>query len=67
MLQTSHNDNQTYDVKVIRNQWHTATPISHCDFNYMSTSTVGRRERKLLCRLRPPMENAFRGRVAGVD
>ena len=37
MLQTSNNDNQTYDVKVIRNQYaHGDTYIYYCDFNYMS-------------------------------
>ena len=37
MIQTSNNDNQTYDVKVIRNQYaHGDTYIYYCDFNYMS-------------------------------
>jgi hypothetical protein len=36
MRQTSHADNQTYDVKVIRNQYaHGDTYIYYCDFNYM--------------------------------
>jgi len=37
MQQTSHADNQTYDVKVIRNQYaHGDTYVYYCDFNYMS-------------------------------
>jgi hypothetical protein len=37
MTQTSHADNQTYDVKVIRNQYaHGDTYIYYCDFNYMT-------------------------------
>ena len=37
MLQTSHNDNQTYDMKIIRNQYaHGDTYMYYCDFNYMS-------------------------------
>ncbi len=37
MLQTSNSDNQTYDVKVIRNQYsHGDAYVYYCDFNYMS-------------------------------
>ena len=37
MTQTSNGDNQTYDVKVIRNQYaHGDTYVYYCDFNYMS-------------------------------
>jgi hypothetical protein len=37
MLQTANSDNQTYDVKVIRNQFaHGDAYVYYCDFNYMS-------------------------------
>ncbi|MFT5471106.1 MAG: hypothetical protein ACI8UO_006239, partial [Verrucomicrobiales bacterium] len=37
MTQTSNADNQTYDVKVIRNQYaHGDTYVYYCDYNYMS-------------------------------
>ena len=44
MLQTSNSDNQTYDVKVIRNQYsHGDAYIYYCDFNYMISTASSKR------------------------
>ena len=70
MLQTSHNDNQTYDVKVIRNQYaHGDTYIYYCDFNYMSNvhSAAGDENGNCYAAFIRTLENNFRGPVESVD
>jgi hypothetical protein len=70
MLQTSHNDNQTYDVKVVRNQYaHGDTYIYYCDFNYMSNvhSAAGDENGNCYAAFIRSVENRFRGTVESVD
>ena len=70
MLQTSHNDNQTYDVKVIRNQYaHGDTYIYYCDFNYMSNvhSAAGDENGQCYSAFIRSKEDNFRGTVESVD
>ena len=70
MIQTSHNDNQTYDVKVIRNQYaHGDTYIYYCDFNYMSNvhSAAGDENGNCFAAFIRSKENHFRGTVESVD
>ena len=70
MLQTSHNDNQTYDVKVIRNQYaHGDTYIYYCDFNYMSNvhSAAGDENGNCYAAFIRSQDNNFRSTVESVD
>ena len=70
MLQTSNNDNQTYDVKVIRNQYaHGDTYVYYCDFNYMSNihSAAGDENGNCYGAFIRSRENNFRGTVESVD
>lgn len=70
MLQTSHNDNQTYDVKVIRNQYaHGDTYIYYCDFNYMSNvhSAAGDENGNCYAAFIRSKEDAFKSKVESVD
>ncbi|MEI6233942.1 MAG: hypothetical protein WCT04_12870 [Planctomycetota bacterium] len=70
MLQTSNNDNQTYDVKVIRNQYaHGDTYIYYCDFNYMSNvhSAAGDENGNCYGAFIRSKENNFSGVVESVD
>jgi hypothetical protein len=70
MLQTSHNDNQTYDVKVVRNQYaHGDTYIYYCDFNYMSNvhSAAGDENGNCYAAFIRSKEDNFRGSVESVD
>lgn len=70
MLQTSNNDNQTYDVKVIRNQYaHGDTYIYYCDFNYMSNvhSAAGDENGNCYGAFIRSLDNNFRGAVEAID
>jgi hypothetical protein len=70
MLQTSNNDNQTYDVKVIRNQYaHGDTYIYYCDFNYMSNvhSAAGDENGNCYAAFIRSKEDNFQGSVESVD
>ncbi len=70
MLQTSNNDNQTYDVKVIRNQYsHGDTYIYYCDFNYMSNvhSAAGDENGNCYAAFIRSKEDNFRSTVDSVD
>ncbi|MCE9608557.1 MAG: hypothetical protein K8U03_27035 [Planctomycetia bacterium] len=70
MLQTSNNDNQTYDVKVIRNQYaHGDTYIYYCDFNYMSNvhSAAGDENGNCYAAFIRSQDNNFRSTVESVD
>lgn len=70
MLQTSNNDNQTYDVKVIRNQYaHGDTYIYYCDFNYMSNvhSAAGDENGNCYAAFIRSKEDRFKGNVETVD
>ena len=70
MLQTSNNDNQTYDVKVIRNQYaHGDTYIYYCDFNYMSNihSAAGDENGNCYAAFIRSKEDNFKGTVESVD
>ena len=70
MLQTSHADNQTYDVKVIRNQYaHGDTYVYYCDFNYMSNihSAAGDENGNCYAAFIRSLDNNFRGDVETVD
>lgn len=70
MLQTSHADNQTYDVKVIRNQYaHGDTYVYYCDFNYMSNihSAAGDENGNCFSAFIRSQDNNFRGTVQAVD
>ena len=70
MTQTSHADNQTYDVKVIRNQYaHGDTYIYYCDFNYMSNihSAAGDENGNCYAAFIRSLDNNFRGQVESVD
>lgn len=70
MLQTSHADNQTYDVKVIRNQYaHGDTYIYYCDFNYMSNvhSAAGDENGNCFSAFIRSMDNNFHASVESVD
>ncbi len=70
MLQTSNNDNQTYDVKVIRNQYaHGDTYIYYCDFNYMSNvhSAAGDENGNCYGAFIRSLDNSFHGTVESLD
>lgn len=70
MLQTSHNDNQTYDMKIIRNQFaHGDTYMYYADFNYMSNvhSAAGDENGNVFAAFIRSKENNFRGKVESVD
>lgn len=70
MTQTSHADNQTYDVKVIRNQYaHGDTYIYYCDFNYMSNihSAAGDENGNCYAAFVRSLDNNFRGAVETMD
>jgi hypothetical protein len=70
MLQNSHADNQTYDVKVIRNQYaHGDTYIYYCDFNYMSNvhSAAGDENGNCYGAFIRSLDNNFRGVVESLD
>ncbi|MBL8825499.1 MAG: hypothetical protein JNM18_00850 [Planctomycetaceae bacterium] len=70
MLQTSNNDNQTYDVKVIRNQYaHGDTYVYYCDFNYMSNvhSAAGDENGNCDAAFIRSKEDNFQGTVESVD
>lgn len=66
MTQTSHNDNQTYDFKIIRNQYaHGDTYMYYCDFNYMSNvhSAAGDENGNCYAAFVRSMDNNFRGTI----
>ena len=68
--QTSNNDNQTYDIKVIRNQYaHGDTYIYYCDFNYMSNvhSAGGDENGNCYSAFTRSLGNNFRGVVESMD
>ncbi len=70
MTQTSHADNQTYDVKVIRNQYaHGDTYIYYCDFNYMSNihSAAGDENGNCYAAFIRSLDNNFKGTVEAID
>ena len=70
MTQTSHADNQTYDVKVIRNQYaHGDTYIYYCDFNYMTNvhSAAGDENGNCYAAFIRSLDNNFRGTVDQID
>ncbi|MBC8872840.1 MAG: hypothetical protein H8E44_25685 [Planctomycetes bacterium] len=70
MLQTSHNNNQTYDVKVIRNQYaHGDTYVYYCDFNYMSNvhSAAGDENGNCFGAFIRSLDNNYQGVVEAVD
>jgi len=70
MTQTSNNDNQTYDVKVIRNQYaHGDTYVYYCDFNYMSNvhSAAGDENGNCYAAFIRSKEDNFHGIVESVD
>jgi len=70
MLQTSNNDNQTYDVKVIRNQYaHGDTYVYYCDFNYMSNvhSAAGDENGNCYAAFIRSKDDNFRGAVESID
>jgi hypothetical protein len=70
MLQTSHANNQTYDVKVIRNQYaHGDTYIYYCDFNYMSDvhSAAGDENGNCVGAFIRSLDNNFQGVVESVE
>ncbi len=70
MLQTSNVDNQTYDVKVIRNQYaHGDTYIYYCDFNYMSNihSAAGDENGNCYGAFIRSKDNNFHGVVEALD
>ncbi|MDA1140913.1 MAG: hypothetical protein O3B01_20300 [Planctomycetota bacterium] len=68
--QTSNSDNQTYDVKVIRNQYaHGDTYVYYCDFNYMSNvhSAAGDENGHCYSAFTRSLGNNFQGVVETVD
>jgi hypothetical protein len=70
MTQNSNADNQTYDVKVIRNQYaHGDTYIYYCDFNYMSNvhSAAGDENGNCYAAFIRSKDNNFRGTVEAID
>ncbi len=70
MVQNSHNDNQTYDVKIIRNQYaHGDTYMYYCDFNYMSNvhSAAGDENGNCFAAFIHTLDNNFRATVESVD
>jgi hypothetical protein len=70
MTQTSNADNQTYDVKVIRNQYaHGDTYIYYCDFNYMTNvhSAAGDENGNCYAAFIRSKDNNFRGKVESAD
>jgi hypothetical protein len=70
MTQTSHNDNQTYDMKIIRNQFaHGDTYMYYADFNYMSNvhSAAGDENGNVYAAFIRSKENNFKGKVEAID
>ena len=70
MTQTSHADNQTYDVKVIRNQYaHGDTYMYYCDFNYMSNihSAADDENGNCYAAFVRSLDNNFHGTVESMD
>lgn len=70
MTQTSNADNQTYDVKVIRNQYaHGDTYMYYCDFNYMSNihSAAGDENGNCFAAFIRSKDDNFRGAVEAID
>lgn len=70
MTQTSNNDNQTYDMKIIRNQYaHGDTYMYYADFNYMSNvhSAAGDENGNVYAAFIRSKENNFKGKVESVD
>ncbi|QDU30400.1 hypothetical protein ETAA8_55400 [Anatilimnocola aggregata] len=70
MIQNSNADNQTYDVKVIRNQYaHGDTYIYYCDFNYMSNvhSAAGDENGNCFAAFIRSKDNNFRSSVDSFD
>ncbi len=70
MLQTSNSDNQTYDVKVIRNQYsHGDAYVYYCDYNYMSNvhSAAGDENGNCYGAFIRSKEDNFRATVETVD
>jgi hypothetical protein len=70
MTQNSNADNQTYDVKVIRNQYaHGDTYIYYCDFNYMSNvhSAAGDENGNCYAAFIRSLDNNFKGSVDSYD
>lgn len=70
MTQTSNADNQTYDVKVIRNQYaHGDTYVYYCDFNYMTNvhSAAGDENGNCYAAFIRSKDSNFRGAVESVD
>ena len=70
MTQTSNSDNQTYDVKVIRNQYaHGDTYVYYCDFNYMSNvhSAAGDENGNCFSAFIRTLQSNLRGKVEQVD
>jgi hypothetical protein len=70
MLQNSNNDNQTYDVKVIRRQYaHGDTYVYYCDFDYMSNvhSAAGDENGNCYSAFIRSLGNNFRGQVESMD
>lgn len=70
MTQNSNADNQTYDVKVIRNQYaHGDTYIYYCDFNYMSNvhSAAGDENGNCYAAFIRSLDNNFRSSVDSYD
>jgi len=70
MTQTSNGDNQTYDVKVIRNQYaHGDTYVYYCDFNYMSNvhSAAGDENGNCYGAFIRSLKNNLRGKVESID
>ncbi len=70
MLQTSNANNQTYDVKVIRNQYaHGDTYVYYCDFNYMSNvhSAAGDENGNCYGAFIRSLDNNFQGVVEAFD
>ena len=71
MTQDSHNDNQTYDVKIIRRQYaHGDTYGFYMDFDYMSDVHSAAGDENGNCYaafIRSLSKNNFRGKVAEMD
>jgi hypothetical protein len=70
MMQNSNNDNQTYDLKIIRRQYaHGDTYMFYCDFDYMSNihSAAGDENGNCYSAFTRSLGNNFRGTVESVD
>jgi hypothetical protein len=70
ITQTCNADNQTYDVKVIRNHYaHGDTYIYYCDFNYMSNvhSAAGDENGNCYAAFIRSLSDNFRGKVENLD